>query len=56
MGPRELFSAGFLRSEKEKIKILSEGDIIKPLTVSAHSFSRKAVEKIEKAGGKAVIV
>ena len=38
------------------IKVLGEGKLTKKLTVSAHSFSKSAVEKIEKAGGKAVTI
>lgn len=34
------------------VKVLSDGEISKALTVEAHKFSRSAVEKIEKAGGK----
>ncbi len=37
-----------------RIKILGDGDLTKALTVSAHGFSKSAVAKIEKAGGKAV--
>ncbi len=35
-------------------KVLGKGNIDKPLTVKAKFFSAKAVEKIEKAGGKAI--
>jgi large subunit ribosomal protein L15 len=38
----------------DEIKILGDGDLHKPLTVYAHRFSKSAVEKIEKAGGKVV--
>ena len=37
-----------------RIKILGDGDLTKALTVSAHGFSKSAVAKIEKAGGKTV--
>jgi large subunit ribosomal protein L15 len=33
------------------VKILGEGELTKKLSVSAHSFSKAAVEKIEAAGG-----
>lgn len=36
-------------------KILSEGEISKPATIYASAFSKKAIEKITKAGGKAVV-
>jgi large subunit ribosomal protein L15 len=37
-------------------KILGRGEIKKSLTVKADSFSKQAKEKIEKAGGKTVIL
>jgi len=38
------------------VKILGEGKLTKKLEIYAHSFSKKAKEKIEKAGGKVVLV
>lgn len=38
------------------LKILGAGDLTKKLTVTAHRFSKGAVEKIEKAGGKVVVL
>src|SRR5437868_5091395 len=38
------------------LKILGDGELTKKLTVTAHRFSKSAVEKIEKAGGKAVTI
>ncbi len=35
-------------------KVLGAGRLSKPLTIEAESFSKKAVEKIEKIKGKAV--
>jgi large subunit ribosomal protein L15 len=37
-------------------KVLGKGKITKPLIVEAKFFSKKAVEKLEKAGGKAVVI
>lgn len=39
-----------------RIRILGSGELTKKLTVSAHGFSKTALEKIEKAGGKAVVL
>jgi ribosomal protein L18E len=39
-----------------RIKVLGNGDLDKALTVKAHAFSKSAVEKIEKAGGKIEII
>ena len=33
------------------MKVLGEGELTKRLAVTAHSFSKSAVEKIEAAGG-----
>jgi large subunit ribosomal protein L15 len=40
----------------DAVKILGDGDLTKKLTVTAHRFSKGAIAKIEKAGGKAVIL
>jgi large subunit ribosomal protein L15 len=41
---------------KGLIKVLARGDINKKLTVQAHKFSGKAVEKIAAAGGAAEVL
>ncbi len=46
---------GLSSSKKALIKILGSGELTKALTIHAHKFSKSATEKIEKAGGKAVI-
>ena len=38
------------------IKVLGDGQLTKKLTVSAHRFSKSAQEKIEQAGGQAVVL
>jgi len=40
----------------DRVKVLGDGEISKPMKVQAHAFSKSAKEKIEKAGGKADIV
>ena len=44
-----------LLKEGSLLKILGNGEITKAVTVTADVFSQSAKEKIEKAGGKAVI-
>src|SRR5579864_7307940 len=51
-----LLARGLVRGRFDRIKILGEGELTKPVTVSAHAFSRTAAEKIQKAGGKVVLV
>ena len=46
-----LFKNGLVRSAFKQIKVLSKGNISKPLTITANAFSKGAKEKIEKAGG-----
>jgi large subunit ribosomal protein L15 len=47
---------GLSSSKKALIKILGSGELTKAITIHAHKFSKSAVEKIEKAGGKAVVL
>ena len=45
---------GVVKSAYQPIKILGDGEITKSIEVSANSFSKTAIEKIEKAGGKVI--
>jgi len=45
-----------IRNKRLPFKVLGNGDIERPLTIKAHAFSKTAVEKIEKAGGKAEVI
>jgi large subunit ribosomal protein L15 len=56
IGPKELRAAGLIKKETERVKILGRGEISASKTIQAHKFSRSAQEKIEKAGGQAVLV
>lgn len=53
---RDLLRAKLVESIDNGIKILSKGELTKKLTIEANAFSKLAKEKIEKAGGKAVLV
>ena len=46
---------GLSGSKKALIKILGNGDLTTAITITAHKFSKTAAEKIEKAGGKALV-
>jgi len=52
----ELLKENLVKDPKISVKILGDGEITKPLTIKANSFSKSAVEKIEKAGGKTEII
>jgi large subunit ribosomal protein L15 len=49
--PETLKAAGLISKLRVDVKVLGEGELTKALTVTAHSFSKTAVEKIEAAGG-----
>jgi large subunit ribosomal protein L15 len=51
--PDSLWEAGLINRQGMPVKILGDGEITKAITVQAHKLSKSAVEKIEKAGGKA---
>ena len=51
-----LAEKGFKPGKDVKVKVLAKGDLTKALTVHAHAFSAAAREKIEAAGGKAVVI
>ena len=53
---RALRERGLIKGRVDRIKILGNGELTKTVTVTAHSFSKSAQEKIAKAGGKAVLV
>jgi large subunit ribosomal protein L15 len=40
----------------DQLKVLGDGELTKKLKVSAHRFSRSAMEKIQQAGGEAVVL
>jgi len=50
--PELLAGKGFLRGKNQRVKILGDGILTKPLMIKAHGFSAKAKEKIEACGGK----
>lgn len=53
---KDLKAAGIIKKESEIIKVLGGGDISSAKTIHAHRFSRSALKKIEKAGGKAILI
>lgn len=51
-----LRSAGLIKKTLDGVKVLGDGDLTVSLTVEVHAYSASAKEKIEKAGGKALII
>ncbi|GAB4439286.1 MAG: 50S ribosomal protein L15 [bacterium] len=54
--PELLLQFNIVKGDKDGIKILGNGELTVNLTVKADKFSKSAVEKIEKAGGKAEVI
>ena len=51
-----LIKSGIIKKAPYGVKILALGEITKKLTVKAQAFSKEALLKIEKIGGKAEVV
>lgn len=51
-----LKEAGIIKSIKDGVKILGNGNLEKSLTVQVQAFSKSAAEKITAAGGKAEVI
>ena len=57
VGIDQLVAAGIIKVvEPYGLKVLGDGTLEKKVTVQAQKFTGSAVEKIEKAGGKAEVV
>ncbi|MBD3257474.1 50S ribosomal protein L15 [candidate division GN15 bacterium] len=56
ISPETLKEAGLIRSEKDPVKILGNGEIETAYTVKASAFSKSAIKKLEAAGGKAEVL
>ena len=53
--PEIMKEKGMIR-EINSVKILGNGELSGAVTVHAHKFSRSAIDKIEKSGGKAITI
>ena len=54
--PGLLREMGMVKDLQAGLKVLGTGTLSKPLTISAHKFSRQAAEKIIGAGGKVEVI
>ncbi len=52
----KLVALGFMKKRDGLLKVLANGEITTAVTVHAHKFSKAAQDKIEKAGGKAILI
>lgn len=51
-----LKNAGLVKSLKEEVKLLGDGEISHPIVIKVHKVSKSARAKIEAAGGKVEIL
>jgi large subunit ribosomal protein L15 len=54
--PELLAERGIVRSMRDGLKVLGNGELKVAVTVRAHAFSKSAQEKIAAAGGKAEVI
>lgn len=54
--PQKLLERGVIHDLREGLKVLGDGELKKPLKVSAQRFSKQAKEKIEAAGGQVTVI
>jgi large subunit ribosomal protein L15 len=54
--PEILHDRGLIKKAKHDVVVLGNGELSKPLRISAHRFTKNAKEKIEKAGGTASVI
>lgn len=54
--PATLKAKNQAKSPYELLKVLGDGELTKKLKISAHRFSKSALEKIQQAGGEAIVL
>lgn len=54
--PELLKEMGIIKKQLSGVKVLGDGELTKKITVKASKFSKTAIEKIEKIGGKAEVI
>ena len=56
LNPETLFKEGLISKKNMPVKVLGDGNFNKKMEISAHKFSKSAIEKIEKNGGKVTLL
>ncbi len=56
VGLQELLQARLIKKDSEGVKILGRGEIRSAKKIHAHKFSQSARQKIQKAGGEAIVI
>jgi large subunit ribosomal protein L15 len=54
--PESLRAKNQAKRDYDLLKVLGDGQLTKRLKISAHRFSRSALEKIQQAGGEAIVL
>jgi large subunit ribosomal protein L15 len=54
--PESLRAKNQAKRGYDLLKVLGDGQLTKRLKISAHRFSRSALEKIQQAGGEAIVL
>ncbi|GIU82112.1 MAG: 50S ribosomal protein L15 [Acidobacteria bacterium] len=54
--PEILHKRGLIKKAKYDVVVLGNGELTKPIKISAHRFTKSALEKIEKVGGTATVI
>jgi len=54
--PDRLMERGIVKKLHEGLKVLGSGQLTRKLRVEAHLFSKSALDKIQAAGGEAVVI
>ncbi len=54
--PDGLMQDGVIRKLQDGLKVLGAGPLTRKIRVEAHLFSKSALEKIQAAGGEAVVI
>ncbi len=54
--PDQLMERGIVKKLHEGLKVLGNGQLTRAVRVEAHLFSKSALDKIQAAGGEAVVI
>jgi len=54
--PERLVKEGLVKKLLAGVKVLGDGELTRPIVVKAHRFSKSALEKIARAGGRAEVI
>ncbi len=53
--PEKLVAAGVIRRLKDGVRLLGRGELKQPVTIEVTGASRRAIERVEKVGGRVIL-